>query len=258
MPRILQYTSPLADRDHQVESAFEEAPVKHSFPTRSASFHSVLGALALTLAFGGIGFGERVSMAQSPSDTGITPPPSQRVPAGETWRLDFKPGPLRVYVDPFSGEAYWYMTYEVTNRSGRERMWAPQIELQSDAGQIQPSGQGVPRLVTEDLQRTLSSDRSRRRTDKVLDQNQVIGPITSGPEHSREGLVVWRVADPTITELTIYVGGVTNHRETVSHPETGEAVVLRRNRALRFVTPGELALLEGTPIEASSQEWVLR
>lgn len=241
-----------------MEPAFEEAPVKHSFPTRFASFTSGSGILPVALAVACLGVPGPVSQAQVAGQTAVTPPPSQRVPAGETWQLDFRPGPLRVYVDPFSGEAYWFMTYEVSNRSGRERMWAPRIELQSDAGQIQPSGQGVPRLVTEDLQRTLSSDRSRRRTDKVLDQNQMIGPITTGPEHSREGLVVWRVADPTITELTIYVGGVTNHRETVSHPETGDPVVLRRNRALRFTTPGEIVLLEGSPIEATSQEWVLR
>lgn len=232
--------------------------MKHSFPLRFASRQPGLGVLAIALAFGGsLFFGAR-SMAQSDGGTGVAPPPSQRVPAGETWQLDFRPGPLRVYVDPFSGEAYWYMTYEVSNRSGRERMWAPRIELHSDAGQIQPSGQGVPRLVTEDLQRTLSSDRSRRRTDKVLDQNQMIGPIMTGPEHVREGLVVWRVADSTITELTVYVGGVTNHRETVSHPETGEPVVMRRSRALRFTTPGEIVLLEGAPIEVGSQEWVLR
>lgn len=232
--------------------------MKHSFPLRFASRQPGLGVLAIALAFGGsLFFGAR-SMAQSDGRAGVAPPPSQRVPAGETWQLDFRPGPLRVYVDPFSGEAYWYMTYEVSNRSGRERMWAPRIELHSDAGQIQPSGQGVPRLVTEDLQRALSSDRSRRRTDKVLDQNQMIGPIMTGPEHVREGLVVWRVADPTITELTVYVGGVTNHRETVSHPETGEPVVMRRSRALRFTTPGEIVLLEGAPIEVGSQEWVLR
>ncbi|MGA0871767.1 MAG: hypothetical protein ACO3SJ_02730, partial [Phycisphaerales bacterium] len=64
--------------------------------------------------------------------------------------------------------------------------------------------------------------------------------------------------DPTVTEVSVYVGGVTNHRETATHPETGEPVVLRRARALRFVTPGELALLEGTAIDPSTQEWVLR
>lgn len=198
------------------------------------------------------------AFALVPQDATVAAPPSSRVPAGETWQLDFKPGPLRVYVDPFSGDAFWYLTYEVGNRSGRERMWAPRFELQTDAGQVKPSGQGVSRLVTEDLQRILSSSRSERRTETVLDQNQMIGPVLAGPEHVREGLVIWRLEDPTVTELTIYVSGVTNHRETVSHPETGAPVVLRRARALQFATPGELVLLEGRPIEAQSQAWVLR
>ncbi|MGA1056424.1 MAG: hypothetical protein ACO3Y3_01870 [Phycisphaerales bacterium] len=231
--------------------------MKHSSPMRRSTSNFSRGLAAVALMLGGGLFGDRVASAQDPGAE-IAAPPTRRVPAGETWQLEFKPGPLRVYVDPYSGEAYWYLTYEVSNRSGRERMWAPRIELQTDAGQVQSSGQGVPRLVTQDLQRTLSSARSERRTEKVLDQNQVIGPIVTGPEHAREGLVVWRIEDPTVTEVSVYVGGVTNHRETATHPETGEPVVLRRARALRFVTPGELALLEGTAIEPSTQEWVLR
>jgi hypothetical protein len=216
------------------------------------------GLIAISLLLAASSLPARIAEAQVAADAAVTPPPTRRVPAGETWQLELKPGPLRVYVDPFSGDAYWYLTYEVGNRSGRERMWAPRIELQTDAGQVQASGQGVPRLVTEDLQRTLSSPRSERRVEKVLDQSQMIGPIAAGPDHAREGLVVWRVEDPTVTELTIYVAGVTNHRETATHPETGEPVVLRRTRALRFATPGEIGLLEGAPIEASGQEWVLR
>lgn len=231
--------------------------MKHPFLMRRSTSKFGRGLAAVAIMLGGGLLGDRIAAAQD-ADASVVPPPTRRVPAGETWQLDFKPGPLRVYVDPYSGEAYWYLTYEVSNRSGRERMWAPRIDLQTDAGQVQESGQGVPRLVTQDLQRTLSSARSERRTDKVLDQNQVIGPIVAGPEHAREGLVVWRIEDPTVTELSIYVAGVTNHRETATHPETGEPVALRRTRALRFVTPGELALLEGSPIEVSSQEWVLR
>jgi hypothetical protein len=232
--------------------------VKHSSQMRIVSPTVCRGLAAVAVLVASAAFADRTAWAQEAVETTVAPPPTRRVPAGETWQLEFRPGPLRVYVDPYSGEAYWYMTYEVANRSGRERMWAPRIELQTDAGQVQSSGQGVPRLVTEDLQRTLSSARSERRTEKVLDQNQVIGPIVTGPEHTREGLVVWRVEDPTVTELTIFVAGVTNHRETAAHPETGEPVVLRRARALRFSTPGEIALLEGASIEPSGQEWVLR
>lgn len=232
--------------------------MKHSSLMRIVFPNVGSGLVAIALLLGSGGFADRASGGQDAAEATIAPPPTRRVPAGETWQLEFQPGPLRVYVDPYSGEAYWYLTYEVSNRSGRERMWAPRIELQTDAGQVQSSGQGVPRLVTQDLQRTLSSARSERRAEKVLDQNQMIGPIVTGPEHAREGLVVWRVEDPTVTELTIYVAGVTNHRESAMHPETGEPVVLRRSRALRFVTPGEIGLLEGSPIDASAQEWVLR
>ncbi len=39
------------------------------------------------------------------------------------WELDFEPGELRLYVDT-AGEAaaYWYFTYKVTNRTGRDQV----------------------------------------------------------------------------------------------------------------------------------------
>ncbi len=189
---------------------------------------------------------------------GVQAPPSRPIPTGDAWQLDFKPGPLRVYVDPFSGQAYWYLTYEIENRTGRERTWAPRFELQSDAGLMQSSGQEVPQIVTQDLQRVLSNPRIATRTGRILDQNQVIGPIVSGPEHVREGVVIWPIEDPRVTQLTIYVAGVTNRRESMPHPESGEPIVLRQERALRYLTPGDLAPLQGQPIQATEGTWVLR
>ena len=42
------------------------------------------------------------------------------------WELDFEPGELRLWVDT-AGEsaAYWYFNYKVTNRTGRDQVWAP-------------------------------------------------------------------------------------------------------------------------------------
>ena len=43
------------------------------------------------------------------------PRPSTGTPR---WELVFEPGDLRLYVDPVADQAYWYLTYEVTNRTG--------------------------------------------------------------------------------------------------------------------------------------------
>ena len=45
------------------------------------------------------------------------------------WQLDFDAGDLRLYVDQESGDAYWYFTYQVTNRTRKDQVWAARFTL---------------------------------------------------------------------------------------------------------------------------------
>lgn len=224
-------------------------------PNRAASSPTSLHALlSVVVAVGGTS----LAIATPPATDGVTPPPTERVPVAESWELQLKPGPLRVHVDPADGQRYWFMTYEVVNRSGKTRTWAPRFELQSDAGKVQTSGREVPTIVVTDIQRILQNPRNADKLPPILDQNQVIGPIASGREHAREGVVIWPIEDDRITELTIYVSGLSNRRETVEHPQTGEAVELRQTRRLQFQTPGDHGMLQGQDLVVLSQDWIVR
>ena len=70
------------------------------------------------------------------------------VASGDDWELDFQPGPLRLYVDPNDGQTYWYFIYTVANRTDRDRMWAPRLEVFTDGGKILRSGRNVPSRVS--------------------------------------------------------------------------------------------------------------
>ena len=52
--------------------------------------------------------------------------------------LTFRPGPLRM-TQAVDGYWYWYFTYEVVNRTGRDTMWAPSLVLYTDRGEIMPA-----------------------------------------------------------------------------------------------------------------------
>jgi hypothetical protein len=113
------------------------------------------------------------------------------------WELEFKPGDLRLYMDPGEGEveAYWYFTYMVTNRTGRDQVWAPTFVLFTDEGEILPSGRGVPSRVAADIQELLAN--------KFLEhQNEIIGEIYHGRDHAKEGLVVWPARTLDINEMS--------------------------------------------------------
>ena len=102
------------------------------------------------------------------------------------WELEFKPGNLRLYMDPGEGEseAYWYFTYKVTHRTGRDQVWAPTFVLFTDAGEILASGRGVPSRVAADIRELLANE-------FLEHQNEIIGDIYHGRDHAKEGLVVW-------------------------------------------------------------------
>ncbi|MDZ4755687.1 MAG: hypothetical protein SGJ11_14470 [Phycisphaerae bacterium] len=124
-----------------------------------------------------------------------------RLPRGTAWELDFRPGALRMFTDAAEGASYWYFTYKVVNRTGRERMWAPRFELFTDTGAIETSGKAVPSRITATIMAMLGDP-------LMQDQNQAIGEIMIGEENAIEGLVVWPADDTSITEFTVFVTGV--------------------------------------------------
>ena len=112
------------------------------------------------------------------------------------WELEFEAGPLRLYVDPVEGNAYWCFTYKVTNRTGHDQVWAPSLTLFTDAGEIRPSGRGVPSRVAVNLRELLGNE-------LLENQNAIIGEILHGREHAREGLVIWPAGNLEVNEVSL-------------------------------------------------------
>jgi hypothetical protein len=134
------------------------------------------------------------------------------IAAADDWELEFTPGPLRIYLDSKDGKAFWYFTYTVANRTTRDRMWAPRMELFTDDGKIMSSGRDVPTRVKLDIKKFLG--------DPLLeDQNRIIGELLVGRENARNGLAVWPVKDLDTTDITLFVGGLSSDFEMVKNPK---------------------------------------
>ena len=189
------------------------------------------------------------------------------------WQLDFKPGPLRLFKDPDSGQSYWYMTYVVTNTTGQDLRWAPSMELFYDDGRIMLAGRGVPGSVTKQLLTMLGNP-------LLQDQNQILGELLQGKEHAKEGLAVW-VADTNtqgssyydsfqdgrviwnskvipVTELSFFLTGASSQTEKVRNPITRQEVVLRKTLRRDFVVPGNYRDRGSEPVTVVSDTWIMR
>jgi hypothetical protein len=172
-------------------------------------------------------------------------------PVPPRWELEFKPGELRLYVDPNEGQTYWYFTYMVTNRTGRDQVWAPVFDLFTDAGEILRSGREVPSRVAADIKELLGNE-------FLEHQNEIIGDIYHGRDHAKEGLVVWPARRTDVNEISLFIAGTSGETAVVVNPLTGERVLLRKTLQRDYLIPGDALPRGSKPVELKTQHWVMR
>lgn len=146
--------------------------------------------------------------------------------------LDFTPTDLRLYRDPGSGRNFWYLTYEVVNRTGRDQRFAPRIDLLTDEGRVIAQGSGVPSQVVKDLKELLGNP-------LLEDQFEILGEVLQGREHAKTGLVVFEASDLEPTELAVFVQGLSRETKKAPNPKSGEPVTLRKSLRLDYLVPGD-------------------
>ena len=175
------------------------------------------------------------------------------VPAGTPfrWEFQFKAGDFRLYVDQETNEAYWWMHYTVTNRTKRDRIWAPKFTLFTDVGEILESGKDVPSTITAKIKDLLGNE-------LIETQNEIIGDLLQGIENARDGLVIWPARVLQVNEITMFISGVSGETIRVRNPITSEQVILYKSIQRNYLIPGD-ALARGLrPIELKSEKWILR
>jgi len=167
------------------------------------------------------------------------------------WELDFEPRDLRLHYDRSTDRFFWYFTYQVTNNTGADRVWAPSFVLFTDDGRIQRSGEGGPAAATESLLDLLGNE-------LMETQNEVIGDLKQGPEHAREGLVIWPARDLEVTELSLFIAGISGETARIINGMTGEPVILRKTMHRSYLVPGDAAARGTEPVDLVDQRWVMR
>ncbi len=175
------------------------------------------------------------------------------VPAGTPfrWEFEFKAGDFRLYVDPETNEAFWWMHYIVTNRTKRDRIWAPKFTLFTDVGEILESGKDVPSTTTAKIKDLLGNE-------LIETQNEIIGDLLQGIENARDGLVIWPARVLQVNEITMFISGVSGETIRVRNPITSEQVILYKTRQRNYLIPGDAIARGSRPIELSSEKWILR
>jgi len=174
-------------------------------------------------------------------------------PIPRRWQFDIEPSDLRVRTIEVNGtpQAFFYMTYKVTNNTGEDRFFAPWFELATDQGTVVRSGRGIPHSVTQELLRAY-------RNPLLMDEVSVQGLLLQGEANAREGLVVWPADDLDADEILVFAVGFSGETKTVARPDNGEETVLRKTLMLRHDTPGDIDPRGGRPLTRTQSRWILR
>lgn len=221
--------------------------------------------MLLSLATAALGL-TAVGALPAPSLAAAPRAPLAAVPPAKAF--DFKPSEMRLYRDPETGDHFWYFTYEVMNRTGKDQRFAPRIEMVTDDGAIVALGADVPSRVTRDLKKLLKDP-------LIEDQFSILGDLLQGEENAKTGLVVFRVPKLSATEkkvgahvsetenldgteFTVYVQGLSSESKMVQHPKTGEPLRLRANLPMTFLVPGNPTAVSSASYAPKVGEWIFR
>jgi hypothetical protein len=155
----------------------------------------------------------------------------------EVWNLEYEPGAMRLYRDPSTGHSYWYATFTIFNRSGKDRHAAPRWELVDEEGRVTPEGRGVPGDVSKAIQRLLNDP-------QLQESHAVMGSIAQGPANAKTGFVVFP-AGPELRRFSLMVSGLSNGEDSIKDVKTGQRVIVHRTLRIDYQVPGDRGALRG-------------
>lgn len=217
---------------------------------RSKPFRSVfLGAVSLAAAVTVVPSGS--AQTASPAAPVEYPKPALYP---TTWELGFTSAlPQRIVVDlPGKGpQAFWYVTYTVTNNTDREQLFLPRFDLLTNDGEVIRSERGVPAVVFEQI-------KQREKKSLMEPFHQIGGSLRIGEDQARDGVAIWPEPAGKMGRFSIFVEGLSGETATVKLGD--QDVILRKQLQLNYHIRGDEVYRGEDPVTASdtAQAWVMR
>lgn len=178
------------------------------------------------------------------------------------WQFDFKHGtPKRIAVE-VPGEdgpqAYYYMTYTVTNKTGQERMFYPNFLLLTRTGELVRSDKGISPQVFAAIK--------QREGNKLLERSvQISGEILIGDDQARDGVAIWKEPMAEMGRFSIFVGGLSGEHVALKDDKgqpvkdaDGNPVILRKTLQLNYVVYGDDIFPGRDEVNKESEQWIMR
>lgn len=217
---------------------------------------------------------------------GQEPQPS---PTPISWELTCRPEmPMRIEADTGAGrQVYWYMLYTVTNNTGQEVDFHPdivrvnEIETELPASQADAEPQKASTITVDPAMvgphpaifRAIQERHAKTHPFLTTPVN-AIGRLKQGKDNAMTSVAIFKDLDPRVGKFTVYFGGLSGERVTkrnplydsakagkspASDPAAGQKYfVLQKTLALPFTLPGDVVTRPSASPALGRITWVMR
>jgi hypothetical protein len=205
------------------------------------------------------------------ANVGDYPEPS---PYPVSWELKFEHGtPKRIVVSVpgQAPQAYWYMTYRVTNDTGQEQLFLPLFEMLTRDGKIHVSDRGISGRVFDAIK-----DREGNRF--LQRRSKVEGTLRQGEAMAMDSVAIWKQPMDEMGTFTIFVSGLNGEANTYKKMPNGDLVkldpskmteetkgvpkeqllTLRKTLKLDYQIYGDERVTPNPEAVSKGQSWVMR
>ena len=192
-------------------------------------------------------------------------------PANDGWEFGIQYGMPQSILVTLPGDSkpqlYWYITYTVTNDTGEDRYFTPEISLYTNTGQEVKAGEGINPAVFTQIKKTLGNE-------LLLDKSQISGKLLQGEDNAKEGVAIFKDFDSQAGSFDIFFGGLSSNSQTIKLPEpvkvtkvdaagklvevTTDEITLYKTLRLQYLVGGSSGNRDNARIEFLGKEWVMR
>lgn len=200
------------------------------------------------------------------ADDSSMPQPS---PYPISWQLDFTHAVPRRIVVQVPGkdtpQAYWYMTFTVTNNTSQEQTFLPQFDLLDHNGNITQSNMNIPPEVFQAI-------KAREQNKQLEPFTQIVGKLLIGPAEAKDGVAIWPETTPRMGHFSIFISGLSGETITLQYKDgryqpvtdaellqhAKNLVVLRKTLQLKFFVNGDEVYPGEDQVNKGAKRWIMR
>src|SRR5699024_9016043 len=176
------------------------------------------------------------------------------LPASNAWKLDFtfkKPEAISITNKKGATQWYWFMPYKVTNNTGKDQRFIPDVAVANSRGRIIHANTDIPAGLFGKIKKFLKNP-------LLKSPIQATGQIRQGKDFAIQTVAIWPADQKQVHSITLFVSGLSGETAVIKDPKTGKKIYLRRTRMIRLKLPGKHDNLQNQPVEIESATDIMR